>query len=398
MGNSSAEKTTFAARIGRIQPSATMAVVAAADKLAAQGIDVVSFGAGEPHFDTPQHIKQAGIDAISQNFTRYTAVGGTTELKDAIAHRFAEDFGARYQRDEIIASVGAKQALFNAFQVLVDHDDEVIIPVPYWVSFKDIVEYGGGKAVFVPTDEAQGFRLTAAAIAQAITPRTKVILLNSPSNPSGASISPEDTRAIVELAASKGIIVFCDETYVYLNYEGKTFSASSLTEFKPNMVVFGSMSKTYAMTGWRLGFALGPANVIKQMQKLQSQSTSNPTSVVQKASVAALMGSQQCVKDMAVEYVKLRDLTVKGLREIPGVQCHTPQGAFYVYPNIKAYLGKGGIHTTIELANALLEKAHVAVVPGEAFGTTEHIRLSYATSAEQIAKGLERIKKFFAEL
>ena len=385
-------------RINRIEPSATMAVVAEADKLRQQGIDVVDFGAGEPHFSTPQHIKDAAIAAIQGNFTKYTAVGGTAELRDAIVRRHATDFGSDYKREETIASTGGKHALFNAIQILVDHGDEVILPVPYWVSFKDIVRYAGGNCVLLETDEAQGFRLTAEMIERLVTPRTKLIILNSPSNPSGAVMSPEDLEEVVRLAHERGIWVISDECYVYLNYTGKLFSIGALRDFREHMVIVGSLSKTYAMTGWRLGYALAPAPVISAMQKLQSQSTSNPTSIVQKAAVAALTGSQQCVADMRAEYIQLRDHVVKGLRSIPGVRCTMPEGAFYAYPNISAYLGRSGMKSASDLAGKLLREAHVATVPGEGFGTRDHIRVSYATSVKDLDRGLERMRRFLGAL
>ena len=385
-------------RINRIEPSATMAVVAEADKLRQQGIDVVDFGAGEPHFSTPQHIKDAAIAAIEGNFTKYTAVGGTAELRDAIVHRHAADFDSDYRREESIASVGGKHALFNAIQVLVDHGDEVILPVPYWVSFKDIVRYAGGNCVLLECDEAEGFRVTAEMIERLVTPRTKLIILNSPSNPSGAVMSPEDLTAVMKLAAQRGIWVISDECYVYLNYTDKRFSVGGLREYRDRMVIVGSLSKTYAMTGWRLGYALAPAPVVSAMQKLQSQSTSNPTSIVQKAAVAALNGSQQCVEDMRLEYVQLRDHVVVGLRSIPGVRCTLPQGAFYAYPNVSAFFGRGGLKTASDLAGGLLREAHVATVPGEGFGTRDHIRISYATSVAELDRGLERIRKFLTSL
>jgi aspartate aminotransferase len=385
-------------RINRIEPSATMAVVAEADKLRQQGIDVVDFGAGEPHFATPQHIKDAGIAAIQGNFTKYTAVGGTTELRDAIVHRHAVDFDSDYRREETIASVGGKHGLFNAVQVLVDHGDEVILPVPYWVSFKDIVRYAGGNCVLLESDEAQGFRVTAEMIERLVTPRTKLIILNSPSNPSGAVMSPEDMTEVVRLAHERGIWVISDECYVYLNYTPKRFSVGSLREFRERMVIVGSLSKTYAMTGWRLGYALGPAAVVSAMQKLQSQSTSNPTSIVQKAAVAALKGPQQCVADMRAEYINLRDHVVNGLRSIPGINCTLPEGAFYAYPNVSAFFGRGGVKSASDLAGKLLREAHVATVPGEGFGTRDHIRVSYATSVAELDRGLQRVRKFLAGL
>jgi aspartate aminotransferase len=385
-------------RINRIEPSATMAVVAEADKLRQQGIDVVDFGAGEPHFSTPQHIKDGAIAAIQANFSKYTAVGGTAELRDAIVCRHAADFGSDYRREESIASVGGKHALFNAIQVLVDHGDEVILPVPYWVSFKDIVRYAGGNCVLLETDEQDGFRVTAEMIERLVTPRTKLIILNSPSNPSGAVMSPEDLANVVRLAAQRGIWVISDECYVYLNYAGKNFSVGSLREYRDRMVVVGSLSKTYAMTGWRLGYALAPAQIVAAMQKLQSQSTSNPTSIIQKAAVAALNGPQQCVESMRLEYIQLRDHVVKGLRSIPGLKCTLPEGAFYAYPNISAFLGRGGIKTASDLAGNLLRQGHVATVPGEGFGTHEHIRVSYATSVAELDRGLERMRNFLSAL
>jgi aspartate aminotransferase len=385
-------------RINRIEPSATMAVVAEADKLRQQGIDVVDFGAGEPHFSTPQNVKDAAIAAIQNNFSKYTAVGGTLELRAAIVHRHAADFESDYRREESMASVGGKHALFNAIQVLVDHGDEVILPVPYWVSFKDIVRYAGGNCVLLQADESQGFRVTAEMIEHLVTPRTKMIILNSPSNPSGAVMSPKDLKAVVQLAAERGIWVLSDECYVYLNYTGEQFSVGSLREYRERMLIIGSLSKTYAMTGWRLGYALGPAAVIAAMQKLQSQSTSNPTSIVQKAAVAALNGPQQCVEDMRLEYIKLRDHVVKGLRSIPGVQCTLPEGAFYAYPNISSFFGRGGIKSASDVAGRLLREAHVATVPGEGFGTREHIRVSYATTVTELDRGLERMRKFLAAL
>jgi aspartate aminotransferase len=387
---------SFAERTGRIEISATAAVVNEAERLRGEGADLVDFGAGEPHFATPKHIKDAAISAIQGNFSKYTAVAGTAELRDAIVQRHAADFGSRYRREEVIASVGGKQALFNAMQVLVDHEDEVILPVPYWVSFKDMVRYAGGQPVMVETDESQNFALTAPMVERAITSRTKLIILNSPGNPSGAVMSPQDMTEIVRLATQRGIWVVSDECYVYLNYTGRKFSLGSLREGRERLLLAGSLSKTYAMTGWRLGYALGPEAVIKAMQKLQSQSTSNPTSFVQKAAVAALKGSQQCVEDMRREYIQLRDRVVAGLRAIPGVRCTQPEGAFYAYPNVSAYFGRGGIKSAADVAERLLREAHVVTVPGEGFGTREHIRISYATSEKELGRGLERMRKFFA--
>ena len=388
----------FSDRIGRIEISATMAVTAEAAKLRAQGAKMVDFGAGEPHFATPQHIKDAAIAAIQANFTRYTVVSGIPELRQAVVERHAADFGSSYTPDEAIFSTGGKLALFNAIQVLVDHGDEVILPVPYWVSFKDIIQYAGGKVVYLETSEAENFRITADAIEAAITPKTKAIILNSPSNPSGAVVSPADLERIVRLAHQRGIWLLLDECYVYLQYTGALVSGGSFTDCKDHLVVLGSLSKTYAMTGWRAGFALAPKPLISAMNKLQSQSTSSTASFVQKAGIAALRGPQECVAEMRTDYLKLRDKILARLAEIPGLTCTTPDGAFYVYPNVSAYLGKAGVPTAMELSKRLLHEAHVVTVPGEAFGTNQHIRLSYATSHADVEEGLDRMKAFFAKL
>jgi len=389
--------TSFTARIGRIEISATMAINNEATRLRSQGVDLADLGAGEPHFTTPEHIKQACIEAVQQNFSKYTPVAGFKELREALVARHHQDFGSEYSFDETIVTTGGKSALFNTFQVMIDHGDEVIIPVPYWVSFKDMVEYCGGKCSFVTTRAEEGFRLTAAMIEQAITPKTRIILLNSPNNPSGAVVSQKDLKAIVHLAASRGIYVMSDECYVYLDYTGKPFSLGSLKEYKNSLLLMGSLSKTYAMTGWRLGFAMAPKAVIGQLQKLQSQSTSNPTSIVQKAGLAAVSGSQQCVADMRAEYIKLRDRIIAGLRTIPGVKVNVPQGAFYAFPDVSEIVDRVGIDT-VQLTSRLLRDGHVVGVPGEAFGMPGHIRFSYASSAENIDRGIERVRTFFASL
>ena len=388
----------FADRIGRIEVSATMAITAAALKLKSEGVNLSDFGAGEPHFSTPRHIKDAAIEAIEKNFTRYTNVAGIPEVRKAVVDRHACDFGSNYTPDECVFTTGGKLALFNAIQVLVDHGDEVILPVPYWVSFKDIIQYAGGKVVLVEGKEEENFRITAKMIESAITPKTKAIILNTPSNPSGAVVAPEDLEAIVRLAHKNGIYVLLDECYVYLNFTGEIVSGASFTDCKEHIVVLGSLSKTYAMTGWRAGFALGPKGVITAMSKLQSQSTSNTASMVQRASIAALTGSQECVNEFRADYVKLRDQILAGFKTIPGLSCTVPQGAFYVYPNVSQFLGKGGIKSASDLAAKLLSEAHVVVVPGEAFGTTEHIRLSYAVSHDVVDEGVKRMREYFATL
>ena len=388
----------FADRIGRIEVSATMAITAAALKLKSEGVNLTDFGAGEPHFSTPRHIKDAAIEAIEKNFTRYTNVAGIPEVRKAVVDRHACDFGSNYAPDECVFTTGGKLALFNAIQVLVDHGDEVILPVPYWVSFKDIIQYAGGKVVLVESQEEENFRITAKMIEAAITPKTKAIILNTPSNPSGAVVAPEDLEAIVRLAHKNGIFVLLDECYVYLNFTGEIVSGGSFTDCKEHVVVLGSLSKTYAMTGWRAGFALGPKPVIAAMSKLQSQSTSNTASMVQLASIAALHGSQECVTEFRADYIKLRDQILAGFKTIPGLTCTVPQGAFYVYPNVSAFLGKGGVKSASDLAAKLLSEAHVVVVPGEAFGTDEHIRLSYAVSHDVVDEGVKRMRDYFATL
>src|SRR6202161_3992343 len=393
-----APSQVFADRIGRIEVSATMAVAAEAAKLRAQGANLVDFGAGEPHSPPPRHIKDAPIAAIDANFTRYTVVQGIPDVRKAIVERHSTDFGSDYSVDEAIFTTGEKHALFNAVQILVDHGDEVILPVPYWVSFKDIIQYAGGKVVFLPTEESENFRITADAIEKAITPRTKAIILNTPSNPAGSVVSPRDLERIVKLAHSRGIFLLLDECYVYLQYAGTPISGGSFVEAKEHVIVLGSLSKTYAMTGWRAGFALGPKPVIAAMSKLQSQSTSSTAAIVQKAAIAALNGSQTCVTEMRADYLKLRDLFLQGLQAIPGITCTKPEGAFYVYPNVSSFLGKPGATSTTELASRLLHEAHVVAVPGEAFGTQEHIRLSYAVSHSDVDEGVVRMKNFFAGL
>ena len=385
-------------RINRIEVSATMAITAEALKMHAAGIDLANFGACEPHFSTPRHIKDAAIDAIENNFSKYTNVAGMPAVRKAVVERHAADFGTDYAVDECVFTTGGKLAIFNAVEVLVEHGDEVIVPVPYWVSYKDIIEFAGGKPVFVESDEREDFRVTAKMIEAAITPKTKAIILNTPSNPSGAVIPAEDLYAIVRLAHKLGIYVLLDECYVYLNFLGEAVSGASCTECKEHVIVLGSLSKTYAMTGWRAGFALGPKSIISAMGKLQSQSTSNTTTVVQKAAIAALSGPQECVAEMRADYIQLRDRILAGMKTIPGLTCTVPQGAFYVYPNVSAFFGKGGIKSAADVAQKLLTEAHVVVVPGEPFGTSEHIRLSYAVSGGEIDKGVERMRDFFSAL
>jgi len=376
----------------------TLVINAKSAKLKAEGHDVVDFGAGEPHFPSPLHVKDAGIAAIEADFTKYTQVGGIPELRKAIVERHAKDFGSRYAVDEACFSTGGKQALFNAIQVIVDHGDEVIIPKPYWVSFKDIVQYAGGKCVFVETDESRNFAVSAEMIERAITPRTRAILLNSPNNPSGAVISPFDAQEIARLAHNRGIYMLADECYVYLNFTGVPYSLGSFHEGKEHIIVLGSLSKSYSMTGWRCGYSLAPKPITAAIQKLQSQSTSNPNAIAQKAAIAALNGPQDCVSEFKAEYLMLRDVVLKKIAEIPGLECTRPEGAFYVYPNVSKFLGKGGIKTAMDLSRKLLEEKYVITVPGEAFGTDQHIRISYAVKRADLERGLDRIREFLTAL
>lgn len=386
------------ARMDRIEISATLAITAEAQKLRAGGVDLVDFGAGEPHFATPRHIKDAAIKAIEDNFTRYTAVAGIPGLRKAIVERHAADFGSKYAAEESIFTTGGKLALFEAVQALIEDGDEVVVPVPYWLSYKDIIQYAGGVPVYLKTDEAENFRISASAIERALTPRTKAIILNSPSNPSGAVISADDLEQIIRLANRRGIWVLLDECYAYIQYSGQAISGGSFTDCKDTVVVLGSLSKSYAMTGWRAGFALAPKPVIKAMSKLQSQSTSSPAAMVQKAAIAALTGPQDCVREMREDYRLLRDETLAGLAQVPGITCTKPEGAFYVYPNVNKYLGAGGVADATELTRRLLHEAHVVVVPGDAFGTARNIRLSYAVSHKDVAEGMRRMQRFFAAL
>ena len=383
----------IASRISTISVSSTMKVAAEADRLRREGVDVVDFGAGEPDFPTPDNIKQAAIDALAANFTKYTNAGGTPELRQAICERHKIDFGTSYSTAECLVTVGGKHAIFNLIQALVDPGDEVIIPVPYWVTYKDVVNYAGGVCVFVDTEESAGFEVTAAMIEGHLTPRTKLVIINSPSNPSGAVLSREEFRAIFQLTSKRDIFLLTDECYCQFLYEDKPFSIAAEPAAKETVVVAGSLSKTYAMTGWRIGFALAPASIIGAMNKLQSHSTSNPTSIAQKAAVEAMRGPQDSVPVMLAEYRRRRDFVIERLRKIPGVSIVTPKGAFYAYPNVSVAF-RGRIKNSLDFANELLANAQVAVVPGEAFGTNDHIRISYATSMTELERGLDRLEKF----
>lgn len=377
--------------------SSTGAVFAAAAQLKAHGVDVVDLSAGEPDFPTPGHVKQAALEAIRGDFTRYTPTDGIPELKQAIVRRHARDFQSDYSTREVLVTVGGKHAIFNLTSALLQPGDEVVIPVPYWVTFKEAVHYAGAACRFVPTSESENFRVTADRIEAAVSPRTRLILLNSPNNPSGATIREEEMRKIAELARRRDLLVLTDECYCHFNHEGSTpFSLASLgNEFRDHVAVVGSVSKTYAMTGWRVGFCLGPEPLIRAMLKIQSHCTSNANSIAQKAAVAALDGPQDSIQTMLREYGRRRSFIVEALNSIDGISCNRPDGAFYVYPNLRELLDARRVESPADLALQLLHEARVAVVPGEGFGTRDHIRLSYATSMEQLEKGADRMARFF---
>ena len=379
-----------------IKPSPTLTIDSKAKAMKAEGHDVISFGVGEPDFDTPENVKEAAIKAIKDGFTKYTAVGGIDKLKDAIIAKLEKDNGLKYARNEIIVSCGAKHSLYNIMQALLGPGDEVIIPSPYWVSYPEQVSLAGATPVFVRTTEQQGFMLTPEAFEKAVTPKTKALILNSPSNPTGFAYDRPALEKIARIAVRKNIYIISDEIYEKLVYDGtQHISIASLGEdIKAMAIVVNGVSKSHAMTGWRIGYAAGPAQLVKAMTSIQSQSTSNPTSIAQMAAVEALTGPQDSVLKMAAEFDKRRIRLWEGLNSIPGFECRKPNGAFYAFPKTSALYGKSPeISSSSKLAMLLLEKAMVAVVPGDAFGDDDYIRLSYATSMKDIDRGLERIRK-----
>ncbi len=394
----------LAKRMEHIKPSPTLAVSAKAAAMKAEGIDVIGFGAGEPDFDTPDHIKQAAIAAIESGFTKYTPAGGTPELKKSVAAKLQRDNSLEYKISEILISCGAKHSLYNAFQAILSEDDEIIIPAPYWVSYPDMAYLAGAVPVIIETSDQSGFKITPDQVRAAITPRTRAFVLNSPSNPTGAAYNAAELQALADVFLDTDIMVVSDEIYESLTYEG--FTSSSIVTVEPRLkeqsLVINGVSKTYSMTGWRIGYAAGPAAVIKAMANIQSQSTSNPTSIAQKASVAALDGPQNCIAEMLQAFDTRRKYMVERLNAIEGFSCSIPKGAFYTFPTVSGVYGKKSGSTVIEgssdLAAVLLETARVAVVAGEAFGSDANIRLSYATSFENIEKGLDRIEAFVKTL
>jgi aspartate aminotransferase len=384
----------LAERVQRVKPSPTLAMDAKAKEMKAKGEDVVNFGVGEPDFDTPENIKEAAIKALREGFTKYTPVGGILPLKDAIIEKLKSDNGLEYGRDEVIVSCGAKHSLYNIAQALFGPGDEVIIPSPYWVSYPAQVLLNDAEPVFVKTHEDDSFMLRPEALEDAITKKTKAVILNSPSNPTGLAYDRKALEAIAEVALRKGIYIVSDEIYEKLLYDGAEHVsvASFDKEIKQKTIVVNGLSKSHSMTGWRIGYAAGPADVVKAMTKVQSQSTSNPTSIAQAAAVEALKGPQDFIQTMLTEFDKRRKYLVEELNAMPSVSCLMPTGAFYAFPNTSGLYG-GKLKNSSELAMYLLDEAKVALVPGDAFGDDDFIRISYATSIEDIKKAVERIKQ-----
>ena len=386
----------LADRMKTLAPSPTLAMQAKAKAMRAEGIDVISFGAGEPDFDTPARIKQAAMRAIESGQTKYTEVGGVPELRAAVCQKLKRDQGLDYTRDDVVVSCGAKHTLYNIVMALLNPGDEVLIPSPYWVSYPEQVRLLGGVPVAVDTAEATGFDLDPAAVRRAVTPRTKMIVVDSPGNPTGAVFSPEALRAVGELAVERGLWVISDECYESLTYEGRHVSIASLSpEFKARTIVVNTCSKAYAMTGWRIGYAAGPREIIRAMTDVQSQVTSNPASVAQWAAVEALAGPQDEVAKMVGEFDRRRRVIIEGLNRIPGVSCVMPKGAFYAFPNVSGLFGKrakaGVLRGSASVCAFLLDEARIATVAGVDFGSDAHIRLSYATSLDKITEGLARM-------
>ncbi|HEX5749140.1 MAG TPA: pyridoxal phosphate-dependent aminotransferase [Archangium sp.] len=389
----------LANRLKSIKPSPTLALNAKAKALAAQGVDVVGLVAGEPDFDTPEHIKQAAIEALRQGFTKYTPTAGILELREAICGKLERDNRLTYAPDQVVVSVGAKQAIYNTFQALLNEGDEVIILAPYWVSYPEMVQLAGGKPVFVQTREEDGFAPDPDAIRRALSPRTKAIVLNSPSNPSGAVFSRAALEGIAQAVRGHECLVMSDDIYEKLLYQGEFLNIGNVApDLVPRLVVINGMSKAFSMTGWRLGYAAGPKWLIAGMQMVQDQSTSNAASFVQKAALAALEGPQDIFAPMVEEYRVRRDMVVDALNSMEGVRCRRPEGAFYVLPNVSGLLGrtyKGEPVTgSMQISEILLNDFRLGAMPGAPFGVEGYLRMSFATSREQLRKGLDRFREF----
>jgi aspartate aminotransferase len=389
----------FSERIQRIQPSMTLAVDAKAKELRANGEDIISFGAGEPDFNTPDKIKQAGIAAIENNITHYTPVGGIDGLKQAIVNKFQRDNNLIYEKNQILVSCGAKHSLFNIAQVLWEEGDEIIVPAPYWVSYPDMIRYAGAKPVIIDTLSTNEFKVTVDQINSAVTPNSKAIIINSPSNPTGSAYNKKELEEIAECALRNKLLIISDEIYEKVVFDGfKQHSICSIgKEVQNNSILINGVSKSYAMTGWRIGYLGANEEIVKQTAKLQGQSTSNPTSISQMASITALNDTEADIRQMVDEFQKRRDILVSSLLKIPSVECYKPVGSFYTFPDFSAFYGRSfkgkKIEGSIELADFLLEEGKVALVPGIAFGADKNLRLSFAASVNTIKQGVERISK-----
>lgn len=383
-------------RVKTITPSSTLAITAKANDLKEQGYDVIGLGAGEPDFNTPEPIIQAAYEAASDGWTKYTPAGGLPRLKDGVIDKFKRDLDLDYERNEIFVGSGAKHVLYTLFQVLLDHGDEVIVPAPYWVSYPEQVKLAGGNPVIVETDEHKEFKISAEALEAAITEKTKAVILNSPSNPTGILYTAEELKALGEVCLNHGLLIVSDEIYDRLVYDGAhhVSIAQLSSELKANTLVVNGVSKTYAMTGWRIGYAAGNSELIKAMTNLASHSTSNPATVSQFAAIAALEQSQDIVEEMREAFEKRLNASYEKLVQIPGITCVKPKGAFYLFPNAREAAHKSGYESVSDWVKALLEEKKVAIVPGEGFGSPDNVRLSYATSLEKMEEALERIEAF----
>jgi aspartate aminotransferase len=381
-------------RVQLIKPSPTLAVSALVGKLKAEGRDIIGLGAGEPDFDTPQHIKAAAIEALNKGFTKYTAVDGTASLKKAIIQKFKRDNKLDYTPDQILVSVGGKQSFFNLAQSYLNPGDEVIIPSPYWVSYPDMVLLAGGIPVIVTGDQSQRFKITAAQLEAAITPKTRLVVINSPSNPAGTAYTRAELESLgAVLRKHPNILIATDDMYEHIMWADEPFCniVMACPDLYPQTMVLNGVSKAYAMTGWRIGYAGGPKELIKAMTNIQSQSTSNPTSIAQVAAEAALNGDQSCITEMNVAFKRRHDLLLKGLNAIDGINCIAGDGTFYLFPNVEGLIDKLGVRNDLELSSYLVDHAEVALVPGSAFGLEGHVRLSFATSDATLEEALKRI-------
>jgi aspartate aminotransferase len=389
----------LANRIKNLKPSATLAITATANELKKEGKDVIGFGAGEPDFNTPENICNAAIKAINEGKTRYTPVGGIFELRKAVAEQFTKEYGVNFAPDEILISCGGKHSLFNIFMALINKGDEVIIPSPYWVSYPAMVEIAEGKSVIIETSSENGFKLNPDILEKSITSKTKVLVINSPSNPTGSAYSEEELKAIIDVVKDKDIFIISDDIYYKITYDDYKFVNALMIypELKDKVIIVNGVSKTYAMTGWRIGFTAANKNLISAMSKIQGQSTSNPTSFAQYGALEAITGDQSFINKMVDEFKKRRDFLVSSLNNIQGISCINAIGTFYVFPDISEAMQIKGLSSSVDFAKKLLEEKLVAVVPGSAFGKEGYIRMSFVTSMDNLKKGVQRIKEWIED-